>query len=140
VGVDCADGQHQARGDLGVGQPFGKQPDDVGLPLGESGGIVSCGLDVAARDSGDPELSQSESYLAGQRLGAEGVEYGERRQQVRGLRALGDCDRVLVRAAGALPCLGRWPPVSLGQEDVGGAVALSDQAHKVPTSKPPGPQ
>jgi hypothetical protein len=58
VGVNVADGQHQTRGDLGVRQPFGKQPDDVGLPLGGSGGIVSCGLDPAARDAGDPEFSQ----------------------------------------------------------------------------------
>jgi hypothetical protein len=92
VGVHSANRQHQPRGDFGVGQPIGKQPDHVGLPLGESGGIVSCCLDAATRDAADAELSQPKPYLARQRLGAKGVERGESSQQVGGVGALGASD------------------------------------------------
>ena len=57
-----------------------------------------------------PSLAQPGADPAGERLGAERVQLGERRQQVRRLRAVRQGRCVLVRAARGAPRRGRLPP------------------------------
>ena len=109
--IHCLGGDIQARGDLGVGQVFRQQGEDVHLAGGEAEGVVACGGPRPARDVLPAGGAHALPQVGGGWRRAEPIKDGERRRLC-GLVTIGEGAGVLVRATEPLPFHRRGTPIA----------------------------